>query len=160
MKGRRRFLIDFPPGYKLFTHTKDGRIDHYLAGTALAHFCCLGFQHDFLSHTRVGICGRLQISPRVLCSWALAHNGGPYEPQGSPRLQLQILWYQALPKGYRQRVSTPRAYGLWQLRPPSRPPRWLILGSNEWDDHQPSQRLQNPEKANHGVGISIPFVVW
>lgn len=35
MIGRRCFLIDFPSDYKLFTHTKDGRIDHYLIGTAL-----------------------------------------------------------------------------------------------------------------------------
>jgi len=33
MKGRRRFLIDFPSGYKLFTQTKDGRTDHYLVGS-------------------------------------------------------------------------------------------------------------------------------
>jgi hypothetical protein len=33
MIGRRCFLIDFPPNYKMFTHTKDGRIDHYLIGS-------------------------------------------------------------------------------------------------------------------------------
>jgi len=33
MIGRRCFLIDFPSGYKMFTHTKDGRIDHYLIGS-------------------------------------------------------------------------------------------------------------------------------
>lgn len=32
MMGRRCFLIDFPPDYKMFTHTKDGRVDHYLIG--------------------------------------------------------------------------------------------------------------------------------
>ena len=32
MVDRRCFLIDFPPDYKLFTHTKDGRMDHYLIG--------------------------------------------------------------------------------------------------------------------------------
>jgi len=33
MVGRRCFLVDFPLDYKLFTHTKDGRIDHYLIGS-------------------------------------------------------------------------------------------------------------------------------
>jgi len=33
MIGRRCFLIDFPSDYKMFTHTKDGRIDHYLIGS-------------------------------------------------------------------------------------------------------------------------------
>jgi len=33
MGGRRRFLIDFPSDYKLFTQTKDGRTDHYLVGS-------------------------------------------------------------------------------------------------------------------------------
>lgn len=48
MKGRRRFLIEFPRNYKLFTQTKDGRTDHYLYGTPSPHVCCLGFQQDFL----------------------------------------------------------------------------------------------------------------
>jgi len=35
MIGRRCFLNDFPSGYKLFKHTKDGRIDHYFCGTEI-----------------------------------------------------------------------------------------------------------------------------
>lgn len=49
MRGRRRFLTDFPSEYKLFTQTKDGRTDHYLVGTVSTHPCRLGFQHDFPS---------------------------------------------------------------------------------------------------------------
>ncbi|KAF9792487.1 hypothetical protein BJ322DRAFT_50659 [Thelephora terrestris] len=33
MIGRRCFLIEFPSDYKMFTHTKDGRVDHYLIGS-------------------------------------------------------------------------------------------------------------------------------
>jgi hypothetical protein len=43
MRGRRRFLIEFPVGYRLFTQMKDGRTDHYLIGAASAHLCLLGF---------------------------------------------------------------------------------------------------------------------
>ncbi|KAF9653192.1 hypothetical protein BDM02DRAFT_3108369 [Thelephora ganbajun] len=40
MKGRRRFLTDFPSGYKLFTYTKEGREDRYLIGKVV-HVCLL-----------------------------------------------------------------------------------------------------------------------
>jgi len=36
MIGRRCFLVDFPQDYKLFTQTKDGRMDHYLIGSETA----------------------------------------------------------------------------------------------------------------------------
>lgn len=54
MKGRRRFLTDFPPDYKLFTQTKDGRTDHYLVGTAPAHFYCIGFRVSDMVFLRQG----------------------------------------------------------------------------------------------------------
>ena len=76
MAGRRCFLIDFPSDYKLFTHTKDGRIDHYLIGTPILSCLLPWVSTLFLPRIRIENCQFLQVASGVLSSRALAYDGG------------------------------------------------------------------------------------
>jgi len=86
MIGRRCFLNDFPPGYKLFKHTKDGRIDNYLFGSK--HVNVFRSPQEFFLHAwwlMAGADMNSDGSPVCMCKYC-----GPNRHQGDIDREYQL----------------------------------------------------------------------